>query len=255
VLGNAREAALIGPPRAIETQHSEKFSFTPDAHTRSRLHLSRAANQVVDDSIRGLRRNSRAASARWGALGRNFLHAGSSVYRNRVPSAGSIAARSARPRISTTSRCRQHTPSRIDAALAPNPLHKAHASGHHYLVADRGRFHVRELASRGRINDWEGNRTQQQSPDRLRRKGEDPQPPPRAAASPDTQPQDQGKISQVVNWVNVLLQLLNGRNKSCMPGAKTTPRWTTRAPQAIRYFRRQTIALRIGCSWTTSNSS
>src|SRR5712675_3743248 len=66
---------------------------------------------------------------------------------------------------------------------------------------------------------WAGNRTQQQSPDSSATKPQDPAPPQPAPPqlpqpqAPAPQPQDQGKITQVVNLVDVLFTVLNHRNK------------------------------------------
>ena len=102
-----------------------------------------------------------------------------------------------------------------------------------------------------------GNRTQQQSPDSSATKSQDPAspqaPPPQA---PAPQPQDQGKIIQVVNLVDVLFTVLNRRNKLVPDLAENDFKiWDDKSPQAIRYFSRQTdLPLRIGLLMDTSNS-
>src|SRR5712675_1832502 len=104
---------------------------------------------------------------------------------------------------------------------------------------------------------WAGNRTQQQSPDSSAAKPQDPAPPqtpPPQAPAP--QPQDQGKITQVVNLVDVLFTVLNRRNKLVPDLAENDFKiWDDKSPQAIRYFSRQTdLPLRIGLLMDTSNS-
>src|SRR5882672_10549932 len=101
---------------------------------------------------------------------------------------------------------------------------------------------------------WAGNRTQQQSPDSLAAKPQDPAPPQPQAPAP--QPQDQGKITQVVNLVDVLFTVLNRRNKLVPDLAENDFKiWDDKSPQAIRYFSRQTdLPLRIGLLMDTSNS-
>ena len=101
---------------------------------------------------------------------------------------------------------------------------------------------------------WAGNRTQQQSPDSLAAKPQDPAPPQPQAPTP--QPQDQGKIIQVVNLVDVLFTVLNRRNKLVPDLAENDFKiWDDKSPQAIRYFSRQTdLPLRIGLLMDTSNS-
>ena len=68
--------------------------------------------------------------------------------------------------------------------------------------------------------------------------------------------QDQGKITQVVNLVDVLFTVLNRRNKLVPDLEKGDFKiWDDKAPQAIRYFSRQTdLPLRIGLLMDTSNS-
>src|SRR5882762_1950835 len=99
-----------------------------------------------------------------------------------------------------------------------------------------------------------GNRTRQQSPDSLAAKPQDPAPP--QPQDPTPQPQDQGKIIQVVNLVDVLFTVLNRRNKLVPDLAENDFKiWDDKSPQAIRYFSRQTdLPLRIGLLMDTSNS-
>jgi Ca-activated chloride channel family protein len=101
---------------------------------------------------------------------------------------------------------------------------------------------------------WAGNRTQQQSPESSPAKPQDPAPPQPQAPAP--QPQDQGKITQVVNLVDVLFTVLNRRNKLVPDlGENDFKIWDDKSPQAIRYFSRQTdLPLRIGLLMDTSNS-
>ena len=104
---------------------------------------------------------------------------------------------------------------------------------------------------------WAGNRTQQQSPDSSAAKPQDPAPPqPPPPQAPAQQPQDQGKITQVVNLVDVLFTVLNRRNKLVPDLAENDFKiWDDKSPQAIRYFSRQTdLPLRIGLLMDTSNS-
>jgi VWFA-related protein len=81
-----------------------------------------------------------------------------------------------------------------------------------------------------------------------------PQPSPSQEAPP--QSQDQGKITQTVNLVDVLFTVLNHRNKLVPDLEKDNFKiWDDKAPQAIRYFSRQTdLPLRIGLLMDTSNS-
>jgi Ca-activated chloride channel homolog len=101
---------------------------------------------------------------------------------------------------------------------------------------------------------WAGNRTQHQSPESSAAKPQDPAPPQPQAPAP--QPQDQGKITQVVNLVDVLFTVLNRRNKLVPDlGENDFKIWDDKSPQAIRYFSRQTdLPLRIGLLMDTSNS-
>ncbi len=104
---------------------------------------------------------------------------------------------------------------------------------------------------------WASNRTQQQSPDSSAAKPQDPAPPQsQPPQAPAPQPQDQGKITQVVNLVDVLFTVLNRRNKLVPDLAENDFKiWDDKSPQAIRYFSRQTdLPLRIGLLMDTSNS-
>jgi Ca-activated chloride channel homolog len=105
-----------------------------------------------------------------------------------------------------------------------------------------------------------GDRAQQSSsrlPDKRQDTGQqptDPQPPPPQEPAPERQ--DQGRITTVVNLVDVLFTVLNRRNKLVadldMDDFKI---WDDKAPQTIRYFSRQTdLPLRIGLLMDTSNS-
>src|SRR6202030_3334753 len=73
---------------------------------------------------------------------------------------------------------------------------------------------------------------------------------------PPPAPQDQGRITQTVNLVDVLFTVLNRRNKLVPDLGKDDFKvWDDKAPQAIRYFSRQTdLPLRIGLLMDTSNS-
>ncbi len=81
-----------------------------------------------------------------------------------------------------------------------------------------------------------------------------PQPAPPQEAAP--QRQDQGKITQVVNLVDVLFTVLNRRNKLVPDLEKDDFKvWDDKSPESIRYFSRQTdLPLRIGLLMDTSNS-
>src|ERR1700726_1163551 len=81
-----------------------------------------------------------------------------------------------------------------------------------------------------------------------------PQPPPSQEPAPERQ--DPGKITQVVNLVDVLFTVLNRRNKLVPNLEKDDFKiWDDKAPEAIRYFSRQTdLPLRIGLLMDTSNS-
>jgi Ca-activated chloride channel family protein len=79
-----------------------------------------------------------------------------------------------------------------------------------------------------------------------------PQPPTQEPASP----QGQGKITQVVNLVDVLFTVLNHRNKLVPDLDKSDFKILDDGkPQDIRYFTKQTdLPLRIGMLLDTSNS-
>jgi Ca-activated chloride channel family protein len=101
----------------------------------------------------------------------------------------------------------------------------------------------------------------QQSPSAASGKGQDaaqqPSPPqPQAPQEPAPERQDQGRITQVVNLVDVLFTVLNRRNKLVPDLEKDDFKiWDDKAPEAIRYFSRQTdLPLRIGLLMDTSNS-
>jgi len=78
--------------------------------------------------------------------------------------------------------------------------------------------------------------------------------PPQEPSAP--QRQDQGKITQVVNLVDVLFTVLNRRNKLVPDLEKDDFKvWDDKSPESIRYFSRQTdLPLRIGLLMDTSNS-
>jgi Ca-activated chloride channel family protein len=77
---------------------------------------------------------------------------------------------------------------------------------------------------------------------------------PQQEAEPSRQ--DQGRITQVVNLVDVLFTVLNRRNKLVPDLDKDDFKiFDDKTPQAIRYFSRQTdLPLRIGLLMDTSNS-
>jgi VWFA-related protein len=81
-----------------------------------------------------------------------------------------------------------------------------------------------------------------------------PQPP--APQEPAPERQDQGRITQVVNLVDVLFTVLNRRNKLVPNLDKDDFKiWDDKSPETIRYFSRQTdLPLRIGLLMDTSNS-
>jgi Ca-activated chloride channel homolog len=85
-----------------------------------------------------------------------------------------------------------------------------------------------------------------------------PAPPPQPAPPQEPAPsvQDQGKITQVVNLVDVLFTVLNRRNKLVPDLEKNDFKiFDDNKPQSIRYFSRQTdLPLRIGLLIDTSNS-
>jgi VWFA-related protein len=78
--------------------------------------------------------------------------------------------------------------------------------------------------------------------------------PPQQQAEPNRQ--DQGRITQVVNLVDVLFTVLNRRNKLVPDLDKDDFKiFDDKTPQAIRYFSKQTdLPLRIGLLMDTSNS-
>src|ERR1700720_3878416 len=100
-----------------------------------------------------------------------------------------------------------------------------------------------------------GDRTQQ-SPDGSATKPQDAAPQPAQPQEPAPERQDQGRITQVVNLVDVLFTVLNRRNKLVPDLEKDDFKiWDDKAPEAIRYFSRQTdLPLRIGLLMDTSNS-
>jgi len=81
-----------------------------------------------------------------------------------------------------------------------------------------------------------------------------PQPPASQEQAPTRQ--DQGKITQVVNLVDVLFTVLSRRNKLVPDLDKDDFKiWDDKSQQTIRYFSRQTdLPLRIGLLMDTSNS-
>jgi Ca-activated chloride channel family protein len=92
---------------------------------------------------------------------------------------------------------------------------------------------------------------QQSTPDSgTQQQGAPPPPPPEASA------QNQGKITQTVNLVDVLFTVLNRRNKLVPDLEKSDFKISDdKTPQTIRYFSRQTdLPLRIGLLMDTSNS-
>ena len=101
----------------------------------------------------------------------------------------------------------------------------------------------------------------QQSPGSSTTADKPPQtaPPPQQPAAPQDQqavPRDEGKITQVVNLVDVLFTVLNRRNKLVPDLEKDDFKiFDDNKPQSIRYFSRQTdLPLRIGLLMDTSNS-
>jgi len=106
----------------------------------------------------------------------------------------------------------------------------------------------------------EGDRAQQSSnaaPAKRQDAAQQPAPPQQPAAQePAATRQDQGKITQTVNLVDVLFTVLNRRNKLVPDLEKDDFRiFDDKSPQAIRYFSRQTdLPLRIGLLMDTSNS-
>src|SRR6266852_6448133 len=105
----------------------------------------------------------------------------------------------------------------------------------------------------------EGDRAQQSSgaaPAKRQDAAQQPAPPQQPAAQePAATRQDQGKITQTVNLVDVLFTVLNRRNKLVPDLEKDDFKiFDDKAPQAIRYFSRQTdLPLRIGLLMDTSN--
>src|SRR6202045_4152814 len=105
-----------------------------------------------------------------------------------------------------------------------------------------------------------GDRAQQSStglPEKRQGAAQQPAPPqPSSSQEPAPERQDQGKITQVVNLVDVLFTVLSRRNKLVPDLEKDDFKiWDDKAPQAIRYFSRQTdLPLRIGLLMDTSNS-
>jgi Ca-activated chloride channel family protein len=82
-------------------------------------------------------------------------------------------------------------------------------------------------------------------------------PPPKSPApQSESSPQNQGKITQVVNLVDVLFTVLNRRNKLVPDLGKDDFKISDdKSPQTIRYFSKQTdLPLRIGLLMDTSNS-
>ena len=106
-----------------------------------------------------------------------------------------------------------------------------------------------------------GDRAQQSStsaPGKRQDAAQQPSPPqPAPPQEPaGSQRQDQGKITQVVNLVDVLFTVLNRRNKLVPDLEKEDFKiWDDKSPESIRYFSRQTdLPLRIGLLMDTSNS-
>jgi VWFA-related protein len=106
----------------------------------------------------------------------------------------------------------------------------------------------------------EGDRARQSSsaaPAKRQDAARQPAPPQQPAAQePAATRQDQGKITQTVNLVDVLFTVLNRRNKLVPDLEKDDFKiFDDKSPQAIRYFSRQTdLPLRIGLLMDTSNS-
>ncbi len=102
-----------------------------------------------------------------------------------------------------------------------------------------------------------GDRAQQSpgaaAPSKRQDAAQQPGPPPQ---EPAPTRQDQGKITQVVNLVDVLFTVLNRRNKLVPDLDKNDFKiFDDKTQQAIRYFSRQTdLPLRIGLLMDTSNS-
>jgi VWFA-related protein len=106
----------------------------------------------------------------------------------------------------------------------------------------------------------EGDRARQSSsaaPAKRQDAAQQPAPTQQPAAQePAATRQDQGKITQTVNLVDVLFTVLNRRNKLVPDLEKDDFKiFDDKSPQAIRYFSRQTdLPLRIGLLMDTSNS-
>src|SRR3984893_237065 len=101
------------------------------------------------------------------------------------------------------------------------------------------------------------DRAQQSSTaDAGKHQGAPQQPAPSTPQEPAHQQQNQGKITQVVNLVDVLFTVLNRRNKLVPDLAQNDFKISDdKTPQTIRYFSRQTdLPLRIGLLMDTSNS-
>ena len=95
------------------------------------------------------------------------------------------------------------------------------------------------------------------APSKQQDAAQQPAPPqPSSSQEPAPQGQDQGKITQTVNLVDVLFTVLNRHNKLVPDLEKDDFKiWDDKSPQAIRYFSRQTdLPLRIGLLMDTSNS-
>jgi Ca-activated chloride channel homolog len=94
-------------------------------------------------------------------------------------------------------------------------------------------------------------RAQQASPASEQQQPGAPLPP-----APESSGQNQPRITQVVNLVDVLFTVLNRRNKLVSDLEKDDFKiFDDKAPQAIRYFSKQTdLPLRIGLLLDTSNS-
>ena len=97
----------------------------------------------------------------------------------------------------------------------------------------------------------DSGQAQQSTPDSgTQQQGAPPPPAPEASA------QNQGKITQTVNLVDVLFTVLNRRNKLVPDLEKSDFKISDdKTPQTIRYFSKQTdLPLRIGLLMDTSNS-
>src|ERR1700730_5470658 len=101
------------------------------------------------------------------------------------------------------------------------------------------------------------DRAQQSSTaDAGKHQGAPQQPAPSTPQEPAPQQQNQGKITQVVNLVDVLFTVLNRHNKLVPDLAQNDFKiWDDKSPQSIRYFSRQTdLPLRIGLLMAPANS-